>query len=355
MLLSAFDYHLPPELIAHEPTSERPASRLMHLVREQDHPPTHLHFWQLPSLLAPGDLLVMNDTRVFRARLFVNKPTGGRIELLFLQREPTEEGAQIWRALARSNKSLRVGANLIFPEGHGADVIGRREDGAILLRFDPALDLMALLERHGEIPLPPYIDPARAQGEHAERYQTVYARQAGAIAAPTAGLHFTQELLGELEAMGVRLAWVTLHVGAGTFLPVRTENILEHAMHEEIYQISEGAAKAWQETREAGGRVIAVGTTSLRTLEGSAALHERPIPEQRSTNLFIYPGYRFLAVDGLITNFHLPKSTLLMLVAAFHGHTRILDAYRQAVEQQYRFFSYGDAMAILPPPTSTHR
>ncbi|MCB9638326.1 MAG: tRNA preQ1(34) S-adenosylmethionine ribosyltransferase-isomerase QueA [Myxococcales bacterium] len=345
MRLSDFSYELPDELIAHEPAVERGASRLMVLERGQDTPPQHHIFHDLPSFLREGDLLVMNDTRVFRARLFVKKPSGGRVELLFLQPEKDQEG-QVWRAMARSSRPIRAGMELVFPEDHGAHVIGRAEDGAILLRVPEQLDLFGLLERHGEVPLPPYIDPQRASVDHTARYQTVYAKEAGAVAAPTAGLHFSQELLDELASKGVGLSWVTLHVGAGTFLPVRVENILEHQMHTERYQISEGTAQAWEATKAAGGRVIAVGTTSLRALEASAQAFGKVCAGSGETDIFIYPGFAFRAVDAMITNFHLPESTLLMLVSAFHGRDRTLQAYEEAVKQGYHFYSYGDAMLI---------
>lgn len=346
MHLSSFLYDLPDELIAHSPARERGESRLMALSRERDTPASHHFFCDLPSFLRAGDLLVMNDTKVFPARLFVKKPSGGRVELLFLRREKGE-GGQVWRAMARSSRSIRVGMALVFPEEHGADVIARTEDGAVLLRIPEALDLFGLLERHGEIPLPPYINPHQGMVDHATRYQTVYAKEQGAVAAPTAGLHLSEALLESLLGMGIGLSWVTLHVGAGTFLPVRVEDIREHRMHAERYQISDEAAQAWQETKAKGGRVIAVGTTSLRALEASALEHGHVVAGAKETDIFIYPGFSFRAVDGLITNFHLPASTLLMLVSAFHGRERTLRAYEEAVRLGYRFYSYGDAMLIL--------
>ncbi len=346
MHLSSFVYDLPEDLIAHAPAKERGDSRLMVLARGQDTPVSHHLFHELPSFLREGDLLVMNDTKVFPARLFVKKPSGGRVELLFLQREEGG-GGQVWRAMARSSRPIRMGMPLVLPEEHGADVIGRTEDGAILLRVPESLDLFGLLERHGEMPLPPYIDPLRGAIDHSSRYQTVYARDAGAVAAPTAGLHFSEALLDALSQKGVGLSWVTLHVGAGTFLPVRVEDIRDHRMHAERYQISEGVAEAWAETKAKGGRVIAVGTTSLRALEASARSQGRVVAGSAETDIFIYPGFSFGAVDGLITNFHLPASTLLMLVSAFHGQERTLRAYEEAVRSRYRFYSYGDAMLIL--------
>lgn len=346
MRLSDFDYHLPEELIAQHPLPERSASRLLHCA------PDGLHdrlFTDLPRLLRAGDLLVFNDTRVIKARLHGSKASGGRIEAL------VERVLDARRALAqiRASHAPHSGSVLHFDGGATAEVEAR-EEGFFVLRFDT--DVAAFLERCGELPLPPYIThPADARDE--ERYQTVLARAPGAVAAPTAGLHFDEALLDELRAGGVGIATLTLHVGAGTFQPVRVENLSEHVMHAERYEIPVDLAERVAATQRAGGRIVAVGTTALRALE-SAAVDAPPgmpgaalRPGPGETRLFITPGYRFRMVDVLITNFHLPKSTLLMLVSAFAGVERMgvermRAAYRHAVTQRYRFFSYGDAMLL---------
>ena len=337
MRLEDFDYDLPPELIAQAPARERTASRLLHLdgttgaLRD-------LAFGDVVGLIAPGDVLVLNDTRVIKARLFGRKSTGGRIEILVERVLSNEEVL----AQARASHAPREGSRIVFDEALEATVL-ERIDGFVRLRFEDCHDVLALLDRHGEVPLPPYIEHAPRE-EDAERYQTVYAREPGAVAAPTAGLHFDELLLERLRQTGVFIAYVTLHVGAGTFQPVRSSNLKEHDMHAEWYRVPQETVDAVTQARRHGGRVVAVGTTTLRALETAAATGlQAGLGE---TKLFIVPGYRFLAVDRLITNFHLPKSTLLMLVSAFGGYENIRSAYRHAVAHAYRFYSYGDAMLI---------
>lgn len=335
MRLSDFDFHLPAELIAQHPVAARTGSRLLH-VRAEDF--ADLAFRELPGLLAPGDLLVMNDTRVLRARLLGEKAgTGGAVEAL-VERITGERSAV---AQLRASKTARPGTVLQF--GSARATVTGRHDEFFLLEFDePVLDA---LEREGRLPLPPYIEHS-AGADDDERYQTVFAREPGAVAAPTAGLHFDDALLAQLRAAGVETAFVTLHVGAGTFQPVRVEDLSEHRMHSERYVLPEETAQAVRATRARGGRVVAVGTTSLRTLEAAAAGDGSLRAATGETNLFITPGYRFRVVDCLLTNFHLPKSTLLMLVSAFAGVQRIRHAYAHAIGQRYRFFSYGDAMLL---------
>ena len=333
-----FHYDLPPELIAQQPLAQRGDSRLLTL----DGASGALHdrrFHELPELLRPGDLLVFNDTRVIPARLFGRKASGGRIEMLI------ERLLDQRRALVQlhASKSPKPGGALQFDAGFTATVLSRHGD-----LFEISLDgdepWLTLLERHGQTPLPPYIRRAPTPADR-DRYQTIYARQPGAVAAPTAGLHFDQNLLDRLAAMGVAQAFITLHVGAGTFQPVRVERIADHLMHGEWIEVGAEACDQIAAARARGGRVVAVGTTAVRALE-TAANEGALQPWRGETRIFIYPGYRFRCVDALITNFHLPESTLLMLVAAFAGRAATLNAYRHAVEQRYRFFSYGDAMLI---------
>lgn len=365
MRLSDFDYNLPQERIAHEPASDRSSSRLMILARQQDLPPHHTSFSHLGDFLHPGDLLVMNDTKVFPARLPALRESGGKVRLLLLRdqseeskepqakegREPqakeSKEQGEVWWSLAQSSRPLRAGERLRLPDERWAQILQRSPGGEYRLAFEPGLEVLTFLEEQGEVPLPPYIDPERASVDHRERYQTVYARTPGAVAAPTAGLHLTPHLLQQLQQQEIGLTWLTLHVGPGTFLPVRSPTIEKHQMHFEFFTIPNATVEAWHKTRQQGGRVIAVGTTSLRALEASCQQDGIPLPGAGRTDLFIYPGFSFSATDGLLTNFHLPRSTLLMLVAAFHGRERILAAYREAVAQHYRFYSYGDAMLIL--------
>jgi S-adenosylmethionine:tRNA ribosyltransferase-isomerase len=336
LTLDDFDFDLPPELIAQHPLPERTASRLLHVAADGLH---DLTFVDVERLLVPGDLLVFNDTRVLKARLLGSKPTGGRVEAL-VERvvEPT-----VALALVRTSHPPRPGAVFLFGDAR-ATVEGRHGDFFVLC-FDA--DVAGVMERHGHVPLPPYI--AHADGaDDATRYQTVYAARPGAVAAPTAGLHFTRALLDRLQARGIELATLTLHVGAGTFLPVRTAKLAEHRMHTERFEIAPPTADAINAARAAGRRVVAVGTTSLRALE-SAGTAGTVRAGSGETALFITPGYDFRIVDALLTNFHLPKSTLLMLVSAFAGMEAIRAAYAHAIARRYRFFSYGDAMFLERP------
>jgi len=330
--IDAYDYHLPEELIAQHPVEPRDSSRLMVVRGEEIH---HAIFRELPNYLERGDLLVFNDTRVIRARLRGRKVTGGAVEALLLK----SEGETEWRCLLKG-KRLKPGTRLVFPD-LSAEVL-ENDAGVFLVRFDS--DPIPVARRHGEVPLPPYI---RNPNIPEERYQTVFASREGAVAAPTAGLHFTRELLAMLRERGIEFAYVTLHVSYGTFSPVRVRDIRAHRMHEEFYTVPSETAEAIARAKTEGRRVVAVGTTVLRALEASA--REGAVrAESGWTDLFIYPGYQFRSgVDALITNFHVPKSTLLMLVSAFGGYERVMRAYRVAVERRYRFFSFGDAMLLF--------
>lgn len=339
--LADFDFVLPPELIAQHPTPERSGARLLD---GRGRLPADRAIRDLPALLHPGDLLVFNDTRVIKARLLGEKPTGGAVEALVERVLPGHEVL----AHLRASKSPRPGSRLRFADAFDAEVLGRTgPEGALFhLRFPD--DPLGLLERHGHVPLPPYIEHADT-AEDAERYQTVFAARPGAVAAPTAALHFDAALLAALDARGVRRAAVTLHVGAGTFQPVRVDRIAEHRMHSEWFEVGAETVAAIEGTRAAGGRVVAIGTTTLRALESAAARTPAGAPLQAcsgETELFITPGFDFRVVELLLTNFHLPKSTLLMLVSAFSGHAHVMALYRHAVESRYRFFSYGDAMLL---------
>ena len=338
MKTSDFDYSLPDQLIARYPLDQRGGSRLLHVDPAAD-AFADGRFADLPALFRPGDLLVFNDTRVIKARLFGEKETGGRIEAL-VERVLSEHEAL---AFIRASHGPRPGMRLRFAGAVEAEVVERQGD-LYRLAFDPARTVLAWLDDYGLLPLPPYIDRA-AEADDDARYQTVYAREPGAVAAPTAGLHFDQAMLDRLRAAGVETAFVTLHVGAGTFQPVRVEHIAEHHMHSEVYDIPAATVAAVARARAAGGRVCAVGTTSLRALE-SAARGGDLATGQGETDIFITPGYQFRVVERLITNFHLPRSTLLMLVSAFGGHDLMRRAYVHAVAERYRFFSYGDAMLI---------
>jgi S-adenosylmethionine:tRNA ribosyltransferase-isomerase len=338
MLLDDFDYELPQELIAQFPPAQRGASRLLRL-DEKTGTLADGRFADLVGLLAPGDLIVLNDTRVIKARLIGRKGTGGRIEVMVERVLGGDEAlAQIG-----ANHPTRVGAKLVLADAVEATVLGRERE-FFRLRFDGCDDVLALLERHGSVPLPLYISRAAA-GADTERYQTVYAREQGAVAAPTAGLHFDRALLDALRGRGVAVQYVTLHVGAGTFQPVRLQDLSRHEMHAEWYRVPEETVRAIAAARGKGGRVLAVGTTTLRALESAAADGELRAGSGE-TRLFILPGYRFRVVERLLTNFHLPRSTLLMLVSAFGGTDNIRRAYRHAIEQRYRFYSYGDAMLL---------
>lgn len=361
VLVSDFDYELLPERIAQEPLADRAASRMLHLERAtgawRDR-----SFRDLPDLLRPDDLLVLNNTRVFPARLYGHRSGAraqsvsprnpaareflkGRVEVLLTR----QTGEREWQALVRPGRKIGVGERLFFgePDELEAEVILRGEFGERTLCFAPVDDFFATVERLGHVPLPPYIARPDAPPDR-ERYQTVYARKRGSVAAPTAGLHFTPEILDRIRARGIETAEVTLHVGLGTFQPVHAERVEEHKMHSEPYNISAEAASAINRARAAGRRVVAVGTTTVRTLEHAARenLDGRIEPGSREADLFIYPGFDFHVVGTLLTNFHLPQSTLLMLVAAFAGRERLLAAYRHAVEERYRFYSYGDCMWI---------
>lgn len=341
MKLSDFNYNLPEELIAQDPLEKRDNSRLMVLHRETGEL-EHKHFYDVIDYLNPGDCLVVNNTKVIPARLMgVKEETGASIEVLLLKRK--EE--KVWETLVKPGKKARVGARISFGDGLlVGEVIDVVEEGNRLIRFEYDGIFEEILDRLGQMPLPPYITH---QLQDKNRYQTVYAKYDGSAAAPTAGLHFTEELLQKIQDKGVRIAKVTLHVGLGTFRPVKEENVLDHHMHSEFYIVDEEAAKIINETKANGGRVISVGTTSTRTLE-TVAEPDGHIPVKSGwTDIFIYPGYRFKAVDCLITNFHLPESTLIMLVSALADREKILHAYETAVEEKYRFFSFGDAMLIL--------
>ena len=337
MHISDFDFELPDELIAQHPPAVRGSSRLLAALPGE--PLRDVQFADLPQWLQPGDVMVFNNTKVMKARLFGQKASGGKIEALI------ERVLDAHTALAhiRSSKSPKAGGRLIFEGGIAAEMLERQEE-LFVLRFEGEQTVYELLEQNGHLPLPPYIE--RAAGEDDDgRYQTVYAKHQGAVAAPTAGLHFTDNLLDDLRAKGVVMAEVTLHVGAGTFQPVRVDNIAEHKMHSEWFEVPEATVAAIEQAKAAGKRVWAIGTTSMRALESAASSGSLRAGEG-DTDIFITPGYRFRVVDRLVTNFHLPKSTLLMLVSAFSGTQHIRAVYAHAVAQQYRFFSYGDAMVL---------
>ena len=340
MKTSDFYYELPPELIAQTPIERRDGSRLLTLDRETGRT-EHRRFYELPELLRPGDCLILNDSRVLPARLLGQRlPGGGACEVLLL----IDRGETVWECLVRPGRKLRTGARLTFGDGElTAEVVGEEAEGNRLVRFDYQGIFLEVLERLGKMPLPPYI---KEELQDRERYQTVYSKVLGSAAAPTAGLHFTPELLEHIAAKGVGIGYVTLHVGLGTFRPVKEETIEAHPMHSEFCTVPPETAELINRTRAAGGRCICVGTTSCRTLESWAGEDGHMEPRAGWTNIYIYPGYRFKVMDGLITNFHLPESTLVMLVSAFAGREPVLAAYRQAVEERYRFFSFGDAMFI---------
>ncbi|MBQ5859653.1 MAG: tRNA preQ1(34) S-adenosylmethionine ribosyltransferase-isomerase QueA [Selenomonadales bacterium] len=338
MKLSDFDYDLPEERIAQFPCEPRDHSRLLKVDIDTGEL-THAHFYDLLDDVEAGDLLVFNNTRVIPARLIGAKPTGGKVEVFLLTRLDGDR----WEVLVKPGKKARIGQEILFGDELSCVVEDNTDFGGRIVRFRYQGIFEEVLDRLGETPLPPYIKEKLADKE---RYQTVYAKENGSAAAPTAGLHFTKETLAKLEAKGVRLAFVTLHVGLGTFRPVNVENVLEHVMHKEYYSVSADAAEAIRQTKEAGGRVIAVGTTAVRTLESAAEEDGTITPKTGWTEIFIYPGYRFKVVDALVTNFHLPKSTLLMLVSALADREMMLEAYRVAVEEKYRFFSFGDAMFL---------
>ncbi len=368
MLVSEFDYHLPPELIAQQPLADRAASRLLRIDRGGEMLEDRA-FREFPELLRTDDLLVLNNTKVFPARLFGHRSGSraqhvspqnlaaaeflrGQVEVLLtkqLSAEPVE-----WEALVHPGRKLGIGERVYFgaeatADAHelAAEIIRRGTFGERHLRFDPVSDFFGVVQRIGHVPLPPYIDRPDTPTDR-EQYQTVYAKPLGSVAAPTAGLHFTEEILDRIRRRGIETAEITLHVGLGTFQPVREEAVEEHKLHCERYEISEEAAERIQQARNAGRRVVAVGTTTVRALEfaGRQMMDGRVTPQSGEADIFIYPGFEFRAVGGMLTNFHLPKSTLLMLVAAFAGRERILSAYKHAVRKRYRFYSYGDCMFI---------
>ncbi|MCT2537985.1 tRNA preQ1(34) S-adenosylmethionine ribosyltransferase-isomerase QueA [Aquibacillus koreensis] len=341
MDIKDFDFDLPERLIAQTPLTDRTSSRLLILDREKQ-TMDHKHFSNIIDYLEPGDCLVLNDTRVLPARLYGSKEdTGGKVEVLLLHQQ---EG-DIWEVLVKPAKRIKEGTVITFGDGKlTATCIDVQEHGGRILRFDYQGIFLEVLNELGEMPLPPYI---KEQLPDKERYQTVYAKEEGSAAAPTAGLHFTRELLQQIQDKGVELAFITLHVGLGTFRPVSVDSIEEHDMHAELYHMTQETAEQLNKVKEQGGRIISVGTTSTRTLETIARDHDGELVAASGwTDIFIYPPYTFKAIDGLITNFHLPKSTLIMLVSAFAGQSFVLDAYREAVKQEYRFFSFGDAMFI---------
>ena len=335
-----FWYDLPEELIAQTPLEQRDTSRLL-VMDKCTGEIQHKHFYDILDFLQPGDCLVMNDSRVLPARLLGHRPTGGAVEVLLLR----DLGNKQWECLCKPGRKMQVGSEVIFGAGElSATVAAVKEDGNRIVTFHYDGIFLEVLERLGKMPLPPYI---KAELQDQERYQTVYSREVGSAAAPTAGLHFTNELLDKVREKGVQTAFVTLHVGLGTFRPVKAENVLEHHMHSELCMISKETAEILNETKRNGGRIICVGTTSCRTLESLVKVDGSFEETSKWTDIFIYPGYQFKAMDGLITNFHLPESTLVMLVSAFAGREHVLDAYKEAVEKKYRFFSFGDAMCIL--------
>ncbi|MBE6928629.1 MAG: tRNA preQ1(34) S-adenosylmethionine ribosyltransferase-isomerase QueA [Ruminococcaceae bacterium] len=339
MKTSDFFYELPQELIAQTPLQQRDSSRLL-VLNKQTGEIEHRNFYHILEHLHEGDCLVMNNSRVLPARLLGHRPTGGAAELLLL----TQKEGDIWECLARPGRKLREGAEVIFGDGRlRATVVSETQSGNRLVRFHYDGIFLEILEQLGKMPLPPYI---KEELQDSERYQTVYSKVNGSAAAPTAGLHFTKELLAQIEKKGVKLAYVTLHVGLGTFRPVQVDDVTNHHMHSELCMISQETADILNETRKNSGRIVCVGTTSCRTLE--SLVNEDGSFEERSrwTDIFIYPGYRFRAMDALITNFHLPESTLIMLVSAFAGYDPVMAAYAEAVKERYRFFSFGDAMLI---------
>ncbi len=341
MDIKDFYYDLPTELIAQRPLKDRTSSRLMVLNRKTGEI-SHKHFFDIKDYLNPGDCLVMNNTRVIPARLYGSKEgSGGKIEFLLLKRLDIDT----WELILRPGKKAKEGSRFVFGDGRlRAEVIKVKDDGNRIVRFEYDGIWEEILDTLGEMPLPPYI---KEKLEDKNRYQTVYSKIEGSAAAPTAGLHFTDELLGELRDKGVKTAFVTLHVGLGTFRPVSVDKIEEHKMHTEFYQVSKETADLINETRKGGGRIVCVGTTSVRTLESSSLEDGTVIPGSGDTSIFIYPGYKFKAVDSLVTNFHLPESTLLMLISALYDRESIMKAYSEAIAERYRFFSFGDAMIII--------
>lgn len=340
MKTSDFYYDLPKELIAQTPLEPRDSSRLLVLDREKQ-TLEHKHFYDIIDYLNEGDLLVANDSRVLPARIYgIKDETGAKVEFLLLKQIANNR----WETLCKPGKKARVGTKFSFGNGIlRATVVDVKDDGNRIVDFDCEENFFTTLDKIGQMPLPPYIT---AELKDKERYQTVYSHELGSAAAPTAGLHFTTELMDRIKAKGIKIAYVTLHVGLGTFRPVKVDDVTKHKMHSEHYEVPEETAKLINETKKNGGRVIAVGTTSCRTLESVAAMYREIKPCEGFTDIFIYPGFEFKVLDGLITNFHLPESTLIMLVSAFAGYDFIMNAYKEAVKEKYRFFSFGDAMFI---------
>ena len=337
---SDFYFDLPQELIAQDPLEDRSSSRLLHLDKLTGEVSHHI-FKEVPNFLKPGDCLVLNNTKVIPARLLGQRESGGHVEVLLLSRKESD----VWETLVKPGKKCKPGTKLSFGDGLlKAEVLETLEDGNRKIRFFYDGIWEEVLDRLGEMPLPPYITHKL---KDKNRYQTVYAKYEGSAAAPTAGLHFTKELLAQIEAQGIKIVYVTLHVGLGTFRPVKEENVLDHHMHSEWYQVSPEAAQAINETKAAGGKVICVGTTSCRTIESASGEDGKVMAGSGDTQIFIYPGYHFKVLDGLITNFHLPESTLVMLVSALAGREHVLAAYQEAIKERYRFFSFGDAMIII--------
>ena len=345
MNINEFDYHLPQELIAQKPADRRDGSRLMAVHRDSGKV-EHRHFYDILEYLNSGDCLVLNNSKVLPARLFGEKEqTGAKVEFLLIKRIKGD----VWETMVRPGKRLKPGDTVAFSPSFKAEIVDYGQDGTRLARFRYDGIFMERLEELGKMPLPPYIERA-SDVEDSERYQTVYCKEEGSVAAPTAGLHFTEELLEQAEKKGVQIAYVTLHVGIGTFRPVKCENIEDHQMHFEEYEVTRETADRINRVKRAGGRIISVGTTSTRTLESAAVLKDGRYEVRAgsgSTGIFIYPGYEFKMIDSLITNFHLPKSTLLMLISAFYDREKILEIYDIAVQEKYRFFSYGDAMLLI--------
>lgn len=345
MNINDFDYHLPEELIAQQPADKRDFSRLL-VVHRDTGEIEHKHFYDVLDYLNPGDCLVMNNSKVLPARLFGTKAeTGAKVEFLLIKRLHGD----VWESMVKPGKRLKPGDSVIFSDDFKADIIDYGEDGTRIVEFKYNGIFMERLEELGKMPLPPYIERESVLSDK-DRYQTVYCKEEGSVAAPTAGLHFTEELLEKAKAKGIKLAYVTLHVGIGTFRPVKCENIEDHQMHFEEYEITQENADIINETKAAGGRIVSVGTTSTRTMESAAVEKDGKYVMEAgsdSTGIFIYPGYEFKIIDSLITNFHLPKSTLLMLISALYNREDILKVYETAVKEEYRFFSYGDAMIII--------
>ena len=343
MKTSDFYYDLPRELIAQTPAEPRDSSRLLVLDKNTGEI-KHRHFYDVTDFLKPGDCLIVNDSRVLPARIYgIKEPTGAKVEFLLLKQVENN----CWETLCKPGKKALPGTSFTFADGIlKGRVIDVKEDGNRIVSFEHPFDnnIYSALDKIGKMPLPPYIT---AELKDKERYQTVYSHETGSAAAPTAGLHFTKELMQKIESQGVKIGYVTLHVGLGTFRPVKVEDVTKHKMHSEHYEIPEETAKLINDTKANGGRVIAVGTTSCRTLESVAAKKGCIVSDEGFTDIFIYPGFEFKVLDGLITNFHLPESTLIMLVSAFAGYDKIMNAYSEAIREKYRFFSFGDAMAIL--------